>query len=928
MTGVIEQSNRSKPAEIFELAFEVAAVGMGLVGSGGVWTLVNQAFCNLLGYEKEELIGREVKSLTHPDDVGESIRLIGELIEGKIASYQQEKRYIHKSGRIVWALLSTTVAQGPDGGPVVIGQVQDITQRKEAELALRRSEALFRTIGENASDIIFVVRLPDLVTEYASPTFRTLLGHAPSELVGANSMGFIYPEDRAQIVERVREMLNEKSNSHILEVRFLDCGGKPHYMEAHGCAVRNEEGEIEQVVVIARAIEERISAQKKLKAREQQLELLLEELRCAHQEAELFINSVPSILIGMDGEGRIRRWNSTAASTFGLEREEVLGRSLGGCRIHWLSANMEAKARTLLGTKTEAKWEVWFERGGEARQLGLTATWITLPHSEEGELLLVGADITERRQAEEELRYKTAFLEAQTNATLDGILVVDVDNRVILKNRRMPEIFEIPPELSEEQDDETLLKHAMSKVKGQDAFVEQVRYLYSHNEATSHDEIEFKNGTVLDRYSSPVIGKDGTHYGRMWIFRDITKRKRNEHAVRQLSQAVEQSPAAVLITNLEGNITYVNHRFKESTGYSFEEVVGRNPRFLKSGHTSASEYKQMWETIHHGREWRGEFCNKKKNGENYWGSVAITPIKDDHGNPTHFLAIEEDITERKLMESQLRQAQKLEAIGQLAAGIAHEINTPIQFVGDNTQFVKDAWSALDPGLSLLRALSKQGPGEALAPELLDQVQEVLGAVDSDYLRREIPMALDQSLEGIERVARIVQAMKEFSHPGSDEKQFTDINKAILTTLTVARNEWKYVAEIKTILGNELRLVPCYAGELNQVFLNLIINSAHAIAQAMRDGPENKGTITIRTTQDEDWTTISVQDTGVGIPVEIRSRIFEPFFTTKEVGQGTGQGLALAHSSIVRKHGGRIWFESEVGVGTTFYIQLPMAARIS
>jgi signal transduction histidine kinase len=166
-------------------------------------------------------------------------------------------------------------------------------------------------------------------------------------------------------------------------------------------------------------------------------------------------------------------------------------------------------------------------------------------------------------------------------------------------------------------------------------------------------------------------------------------------------------------------------------------------------------------------------------------------------------------------------------------------------------------------------------------------------------------------------------MKEFSHPGSDEKQPADINKAILTTLTVSRNEWKYVAEVTTFLQPELQMVPCHVGELNQVLLNLLINSAHAIAEVVGDGSKAQGKITIRTTQDEQSTLISMQDTGTGIPLEIQSKIFDPFFTTKGVGRGTGQGLSLAHNSIVKKHGGKIWFESEVGKGTTFFIQLPM-----
>jgi len=540
-------------------------------------------------------------------------------------------------------------------------------------------------------------------------------------------------------------------------------------------------------------------------------------------------------------------------------------------------------------------------------------------------LLVQLLDITRRRQAEEDLRWKTAFFEAQIDSTIDAVLVVDGKGEKILQNQRFLDLFKVPTSILDEKDHESLLTHATAMMKDSERFLEKVRYLYAHPEETSRDEFEFKDGTVLDLYSSPVAGDSGKHYGRIWTFRDVSERKLTEDALRLLSSAVEQSPVSVIITNPQGHIAYVNRKFTQWTGYSFEEVLGKNPRILKSGLTSPQEYKEMWATITQGAEWHGELRNRKKNGDLYWESAAITPIKDGNGRITHYLAVQEDTTQRKIIDSQLRQAQKLEAIGQLTAGIAHEINTPMQYVGDNVTFLKESWAGIVQLLSVVRQMRKDWASGALVDESLRQLEACSQAVDLEYLENEIPRAIEQSLEGIQRVKVIVRAMKEFSHPGSEGKGAVDINKAIETTISVARNEWKYLAEMETHLAADLPLVSCHGGQLNQVILNLIVNAVDAIRQALGESPEAKGKITITTRRQGDWAEICVRDTGTGIPEKIQPRIFEYFFTTKPVGKGTGQGLALAHNTVVKEHSGKIWFETEVGKGTAFFIQLPLSA---
>ncbi|MFK8113215.1 MAG: sensor histidine kinase [Rubripirellula sp.] len=274
------------------------------------------------------------------------------------------------------------------------------------------------------------------------------------------------------------------------------------------------------------------------------------------------------------------------------------------------------------------------------------------------------------------------------------------------------------------------------------------------------------------------------------------------------------------------------------------------------------------------------------------------------------------------LDSRLAQAQKLESIGELAAGIAHEINTPIQYVGDNTRFVRDACEDLTTVLNCCQALI-DSIQEDQQTEVAGKLRSAMEEADVDYLIEEIPAAISQSLEGVDRVANIVRAMKEFAHPGVSEMVMSDVSSLISNTVMVARNEWKYVAELNTEFDADLPQIPCLPGEVNQVLLNMIVNASHAIASSLGESPETKGTITISTHNTTNHAEIRIADSGSGISPENVEKIFNPFFTTKAAGKGTGQGLAIAQTVVEEKHGGEIKVESEVGKGTTFIIRLPL-----
>ncbi|MBU0943171.1 MAG: HAMP domain-containing protein [Proteobacteria bacterium] len=287
-----------------------------------------------------------------------------------------------------------------------------------------------------------------------------------------------------------------------------------------------------------------------------------------------------------------------------------------------------------------------------------------------------------------------------------------------------------------------------------------------------------------------------------------------------------------------------------------------------------------------------------------------------------FRDISERITaekDKEYLQAQLLHAQKLESVGRLAAGIAHEINTPTQYIGTNIDFMAEAVGEINELIGRIREISKNAPAE-----IMKAIDEALEKADWEYLAEELPQAIAQSKDGIKRVSSIVLAMKEFSHPGSKEKELYDLNQIIKTTVTVACNEWKYVSDVELDLEQNLPKIQLLADEMGQVILNMLINAVHTIEERLVDTPDGKkGTITIRTKQLDRSIEIRISDTGNGIPEENQSHIFEPFYTTKKVGKGSGQGLAICHDVVVDKHGGSIEFETEVGKGTHFIIRLPL-----
>jgi two-component system, NtrC family, sensor kinase len=300
-------------------------------------------------------------------------------------------------------------------------------------------------------------------------------------------------------------------------------------------------------------------------------------------------------------------------------------------------------------------------------------------------------------------------------------------------------------------------------------------------------------------------------------------------------------------------------------------------------------------------------------------------LRDANGKVINEIAVIRDVTERRDMERHLLQAQRFEAIGSLAGGIAHEINTPTQYVGDNVRFLADGLVALGRAMQQSRALADAARAHSELAGAVATFDDAVIALDVDYLMSEMPIAAAHSAEGCDRITDIVKAMQGFSHPEGTHKRFVDLNAAVRDTVTVCRNEWKYVATLATELDTTMPPVPCLPGELQQVVLNLIVNAAHAIAEKVGTSGA-LGRIMVSTRLDGNRAEIRVQDDGGGIPESIQARVFDPFFTTRAIGKGMGQGLSMGHATIVGKHHGTLTFESSKQHGTTFVIRLPLDDR--
>jgi PAS domain S-box-containing protein len=634
-------------------------------------------------------------------------------------------------------------------------------------------------------------------------------------------------------------------------------------------------------------------------------------LKKAKEESDLIIRRFLDTLIVVDTALQVIRVNPATCSLLGQAEGALLGRDIAELFhdpaefVHEIFAYCQRMNGSGEMENTEELRNVelsYRDSSGGSLPMSFNLSLLKNDAGEVAGIVAAAKDISKIRQVADQLAQQKEYIEALFDIVQEGLLALSPENHIVKSNQALAAI------LADWEGRMSVTEDELQQI-----VIDEVIAGYAAGRTVFTFTVRAGEGVAYCKcHAVPITGLAGIVL--LVSLADITAERTMQEERRLLATIIEQTGDSVIVTGTDKVIRYANAAAISNSGYSREELLGKTPAIFKSGLVDNAVYVDLYRTLEQGQFWSGRLRNRRKNGAIVEEDVTISPVRNEDGQLSHYVAIKRDMTEMTNLQRQLLQAQKLEAIGTLAAGIAHEINTPMQYVQNNITFFAQAFSDTSQLFAELARTRRNDNREALL--------QCLELIDLDYLMAEIPEAIDEAREGIDRVVKIVSAMKAFSHPGSSDRVATDINLALENTVTVCRNEYKYVAEMVLDLQADLPNVPCFPDQLNQAMLNLIVNAAHAIEESGAKFPDNPGRITISTRNCGDTVEIRVQDSGKGIPEEIRNLIYDPFFTTKEVGKGTGQGLTIVYAVIVQKHHGSLDFITEPGVGTTFIVRLP------
>lgn len=924
--------------------FEHETFGMCVIGLDMHFLQVNRAICTMLEYSAEELLGTSLTALTHPDDLEISSQRKERLIQEPGGYLEVEIRVIHRGGAVVRVHMSALLLRDDSGSPqCFVAHMEDITERSRANMTLCEDEERFKAIADSCPSMMWETGADGNI-RFLNRACRLFCGIDQERMDGNEWMLLIHPDDATEYL-RVFKRAIEEHTPLSLETRVRRADGEWRVLGSRAEARLSPTGAFLGHIGLSADITERSQAEE---ARQFEVSLM----RAIHGETLegiLVVNSAGEIV------SRNRRfleiWRLSDSDAQGQLPDSSIG-ALDQPLLHSIIQRVEdqdvfVKRIRELYDHPDEKDNCEFKlkdgrtleqhstglRNQEGKYLGRVWFFRDITAYKQAEACLENAkdlaDEANRRLQDEQsiIENERKMLHALIDNIPEFMYVKDLESRFVVANPHLARVVGVktPEELLGKTDyDFYPRKLADTFYEDEQNVIHSGQPLYNREEKgidSQGNEVDILTTKV------PIRDSEGQVIGIAGIGRDISARKKMENALQEAEQKYhgifDNAIVGIFQSTPDGRFQSVNSSMASTYGYdSPDEMVASITDISRQFYVDPKRRQDFMLLMDRLGSVQNFECETfRKDGSKIWLSMNVRTIFQN-GIPIRYEGMCEDITERNLMREQLVQAQKLESVGQLAAGIAHEINTPTQYIGDNVRFMKDAFQDLKSLLVHYERMLLLVKNNALTAEAIQEIEEAVRRADACYLLEEIPKAVDQTLDGVTRVSTIVSAMKEFSHPGTKEKILLDLNHAIDSTITVARNEWKYVADLETAFDPALLPIRCLPGELNQVILNLIVNAAHAIADVVREGGPEKGKIRVQTLSLPAWAEIRIQDTGSGIPEEIRGRIFDPFFTTKEIGKGTGQGLAIARSVIVDKHGGTIHFETEKGKGTTFIIRLP------
>lgn len=896
---VIDIHEGKRANEIVSVFFEQAMNIHLICTIEGKVLRVNEGWNAILGYAKEEVIDKNIFDFIHPDDAAPTTNELKDLKKGK-RTYYFENRYQHKNGHYVslaWSAIYNT------SGKLLHAIAKDITQQKAYHEQLLQSEERYKALSENAKHIILTHRFDGTIT-YVNKYGLDFINLPEEQIIGLNIKQLVEKETIEDLLLRVSEFEKGLFQTHQFEINFKLATGEVKTLEVIGSPFKLSNTE-NSILLSAYDITERKYAENKIKQQNEKYEALNEELRQTNDELlstiereqgvkDRFILATDSANIGvwdLDLINNKLTWDKRMFQLYGIEED-----TFGGAYETWKNGvhpddiqRADEEVQQAIEGKKEFDSEfriVWPNK--EIRYLRAYAKVVFSNKGTALRMTGVNYDITDSKQADKKLRESEEKLRLAIDNSPLGITMNDMKGNFISVNKTYEEIVGYTKDelLKMSFFDITHPDYRTSNHKLFDAMAQSKSPGFAIDKKYIH-----KNGKLIDVriHAGSIHNENGEVLFGMAFTEDITERVALERQAKMLSKAVESSPVGIIITDIEGIIEYVNPFFTNMTDYTSEEAIGKKTSILKSGQQTDSYYKKLWDTILKGNTWTGEFHNKKKNGELFWENAAISPILNDKGEITQFIAVKEDITQIKRNLDELEKAKiKAEEANALKTeflhNMSHEIRTPMNGIMGFSNLL----SEMDSCNELQKNYSTIIKNSSI--QLLSIIDDIL------------------EISTLETKQLTVQE-KEF-----DVNQFMTELFAIYDLKSKERNLPLY---LKKGLSNAQSYIISDKAKLHKILSNLIDN-AFKFTSA--------GKIEFGYYIQDSNIVFFVSDTGIGISKDKQERVFHRFSqesskTAQEYG-GLGLGLSIAkeNSELL---GGHISLESEKGKGTSFYIQIPL-----